>query len=104
MAKKKVIDADVMRNRLPMLAGKSYSSSYMNGGYSSGNYDIDNAMRMMNQAIASQVATSINQAFTIFVYDLIQIVDEAERDEHDGMCGLCRTDPDDMFPTDYRPK
>lgn len=96
MAKKKVVDAELLTSRLRMLQGKPFAAMGYSGGY--GGSDIDNALRMFGSGLTTQINQSVNQAFNMFIFELITTIDSASRDEHDGMCGLCRSDPEDMFP------
>lgn len=103
MAKKKVVDADILLERVQNMSYRSWvpTTYYSGSGYGSNN--IEDIMRNAGQIITSQIAQNVNMAMTTMLTELKMAIESASRDEDGGMCGLCRVNPDEILPVDYRP-
>lgn len=103
MAKKKVVDADILMDKVQQMSYRSWvpTTYYSGSGYGSNN--IEDIMRNAGQMMASQIAANVNAAMTTMLIELKMAIENASRDEDGGMCGLCRVNPDEILPVDYRP-
>jgi hypothetical protein len=106
MAKKKVIDAEIIDREISRLCARSFvSTPYF--GYSNGNPSVDAMVRNMIeqeiQAVTTQLVHNINVGFSTMLWDLKIILETSAREEDGGMCGLCRVDDNPQMPVDYRP-
>lgn len=90
MAGKKVIDADQFRNCLIQMKNKQYAMVPYNSSTYYGNAELDSAIRNMTSAMSMEIARTVNMAFQEFVDEMIRTTYNAERDEMESMCGLCR--------------
>ncbi len=102
MAKKKVVDADLLLEKIQQMSYRSWVHTpyYSGSGYGSDN--IEDAMRHTAQIMASQIAQSVNTAMSSLLIELQIAIEASSRDEDGGMCGLCRVNPDEVLPVDYR--
>lgn len=101
MDPKKIVDADILINKLRMMTGRNWATTYFSGNTYHG--DLSAALNMVGQQITMQVNQSINAAMTTMIYELQRAIEESSRDEQGNMCGLCRPHEGGM-PVDYRPK
>ncbi len=102
MAKKKVVDADILLERIQNMSYRSWVSTpyYSGSGYGCNN--IEDALRNTAQVMTSQIAQNVNAAMSTLLVELKMAIESASRDEDGGMCGLCRVNPDEVLPVDYR--
>ena len=102
MVKKKVIDADIMLEKIQQMTYRDFAVT----PYTSQQYygdDMEIALRNLNNQINIKVAEAIRQSLQIMLLELTHSIRESVRDEDGGMCGLCRVDPEQHLPMDYRP-
>ncbi|MNK72310.1 hypothetical protein D3C87_917830 [compost metagenome] len=103
MAKKKVVDADILLEKIQSMSYRAWVNTPYYSGSGYGTNNIEDAMRNAAQMMTSQIAQNVNAALTTMLIELKMAVEAASRDEDGGMCGLCRVNPDEILPVDYRP-
>lgn len=91
---KKVVDSEILIQEIQNMQGRVFApTQYMGSTYVDPN-NLQGTLGVLGNTINQNIAQSINQTMSIFLNSLITAIRLAERDEHDGMCGLCRTPPD----------
>lgn len=103
MAKKKVVDSDVLLERIRQMTYRTWCNAPYSSGSGYGINNIEDAMRHVAQLTSSQIAQTVNAAISTMLIELTMAIETASRDEDGGMCGLCRVNPNEVLPVDYRP-
>lgn len=102
MAKKKVVDADILLEQIQQMSYRSWVPNSYYGGSGYGVNSIEDAMRQTSLMITSRISQDVNVAMSQMINELRMAIERSTRDEDGGMCGLCRVNPDEVLPVDYR--
>lgn len=100
---KKVVDADVLLEKLDHMMGRSWVSQTYYSGSGYGGNSIEDAMRNAGNQMSMQISQNVNNAMNMLIIEMRMAIRAASFDETAGLCGLCRPMEGECLPTDYRP-
>lgn len=91
---KKVVDSELLINELMNMGYQPWATTPYSGSSYVNPDDLNGSLNALSCTINNTIARTVNDALASFTVALVQAIRQAERDEHDGLCGLCRTVPD----------